>query len=96
MAGVRPVPARGLSARARSHGCDPATPCPDPAVGAGTIVGAVDLLVVLFCCAIVAVGAGFTYLVDTPMRVEERFVHAVVIGTIVVSTVGFAVAGSPA
>jgi hypothetical protein len=60
--------------------------------GGATIIGAVDLLVVLFCCAIVAVGAGFTYFVDTPMRFEERIVHAVVIGTIVVSTVGFAVA----
>lgn len=51
-----------------------------------------NLLVVLFIISIVTVGYGLTLLIDLELTVEERFLYGVLVGTIVVSTVGFFVA----
>ncbi len=51
-----------------------------------------NLLVVLFIVALVAVGYGLTLLVDVELTVEERVLYGVVIGTMAVSIVGFAAA----
>ena len=51
-----------------------------------------NLLVVLFIIAIVLVGYGFTLLMDTELLVEERVLYGTLVGSVVVSTVGFFVA----
>ena len=51
-----------------------------------------NLLVALFIIAIVLVGYGLTLLLDAELNVEERVLYGVLVGVIVVSTVGFFVA----
>ncbi len=53
---------------------------------------AVSLLVILFLMVVVAVGYVATLATDVELRAEERLVFGVVVGTIVVATVGFGVA----
>ncbi|MGI9622913.1 MAG: hypothetical protein ACR2PK_08770 [Acidimicrobiales bacterium] len=48
-----------------------------------------NLLVVLFLIAIVAIGYGLTLLLDLELTVEERVLYGVVVGTVVVTLVGF-------
>jgi hypothetical protein len=52
----------------------------------------VNLVVILFLIAITAVGYLATLAVGAPLRAEERAVAGVVVGTVIVATVGFVVA----
>ncbi|MBG01055.1 MAG: hypothetical protein CL470_02150 [Acidimicrobiaceae bacterium] len=51
-----------------------------------------NLLIVFFICGFVAIGFSLTYVTGTPLRLEERLCFGVVIGTVVVSLLGFGVA----
>ena len=48
-----------------------------------------NLLVVLFIVAIVVVGYGVTMVLDLDLAFEERVLYGVILGSVVVSTVGF-------
>lgn len=51
-----------------------------------------NLLIVLFVFGLTAIGFVFTYLLAVPFRSEERIFFGVIIGTVIISLVGFGVA----